>query len=158
MNSLVAYCSHKGNTRQVAERIADTLGKHGHVQVLGADEVPAALPADVDLLVIGGPTEGHGMTPEIVALLERLGPQQLRGRRTAAFDTRIKWPRILSGSAGDRIAAHLRAAGAEIMGPVGSFLVTTKPELEPGELDRAAAWASDLAARLDAKVAVASPA
>lgn len=148
MNSLVIYASHKGNTRRVAERITAILAESGSAQMYSTDEAPDPIPAEVDLVVIGGPTEGHGMTPEIVALLERIERQGVRGRRMAAFDTRLWWPRFLSGSAGDSIAQRLRAAGAELVGPVGSFIVTMKPELQPGELERAATWAAALAETL----------
>lgn len=148
MNSLVIYASHKGNTRRVAERITAVLAQSGSAQVCSTDEAPDPIPAEIDLVVIGGPTEGHGMTPEVVTLLDRLERQGVRGRRMAAFDTRLWWPRFLSGSAGDSIAERLRAAGAELSGPVGSFIVTMKPELQPGELERAADWATTLAASL----------
>jgi hypothetical protein len=52
---------------------------------------------------------------------------------------------MLSGSAGDRIAARLRAGGVRVVGPVGSFIVSMAPELKPGELDRAATWAAEVA-------------
>jgi flavodoxin len=145
MNSLVIYCSHKGNTEKVARRIADALQARGRSQVMRTDEVPATIPPDVDLVFIGGPTEGHGMTPEMIDLLDRLDRASLRGRAAAAFDTRVDWPRMLSGSAGDRIAARLRAGGVRVVGPVGSFIVSMAPELKPGELDRAATWAAEVA-------------
>ncbi|MGZ8562838.1 MAG: flavodoxin family protein [Candidatus Limnocylindria bacterium] len=145
MKVQVVYNSHKGNTRRVAERIGETLRNHGEVEVLDVAEAPNPPPEDVTLLVVGGPTEGHGMTPEIRDYLARMDLHWSMGRATAAFDTRVAWPRLLSGSAADQIANRLAALGAKVMGTPGSFLVTMTPELEPGQLERAAEWAEHLA-------------
>lgn len=145
MKSLVVYVTHKGNTRKVAEAIGDVLRQHGAAEVLPVDEAPLDLGADVDLLVVGGPTEGHGMTPEQRAYLDGLDAATLRGRAAAAFDTRINWPRLLSGSAADGIARRLRQFGARVVEPVGSFIVNTEPELQSGELERAREWAAAIA-------------
>jgi len=45
------------------------------------------------------------------------------------------------------IAARRRRSGARVVEPEGSFLVTRQgPELEPGQLERAVAWAETVAA------------
>ena len=145
MKSLVIYVSHKGNTHRVAEAIGEVIGSYGGVNVLPVEEAPSIMEEDMDLLVIGGPTEGHGMTPDMSAFLERLDAASVRGRAVAAFDTRVNWPRILSGSAADGIAKRLEAAGAMVIKPQGSFIVSTEPELLPGELERAREWAESVA-------------
>ena len=145
MKAQVVYCSHKGNTRRIAETIGETLRKHGEVEVIEVAKAPVPPPDDLTLLVVGGPTEGHGMTPEIRDYLGRLDLHWSMGRAAAAFDTRLDWPRLLSGSAADQIANRLAALGAKVMGTPGSFLVSMAPELEPGELERAAEWAEHLA-------------
>jgi hypothetical protein len=61
------------------------------------------------------------------------------------FDTRLRWPEWLSGSAGARITDRLYRLGAKVVAPEESFFVTRKPELEAGELERAATWAAGLA-------------
>lgn len=155
MKSFVVYISHKGNTRQVAEAIGAALRARGSVEILPADEAPSAMTPDVDLLVIGGPTEGHGMTPDMRAYLDRLDTASVSGRAVAAFDTRVNWPRLLSGSAADGIAKNLRARGARIIEPAGSFIVSTEPSLLPGELERAEAWASAMAESAFGEVAAA---
>lgn len=144
MNSFVIYASHTGNTRKVAETIADVLAGHGSVDLSHAEET-AALPEDLDLLVVGGPTEGHGPTPEVRDLLTRLAAEVPAKLRAAAFDTRLGWPKWLSGSAASAIAERLREAGATLVAEPESFIVSTKPELQPGELDRARSWAESLA-------------
>ena len=159
MNSLVIFASRHGNTRQVAEAVADELRSRGTVQIMAAEEAPAALPERLDLVVVGGPTEAHRMTEPVALFLNRIEPGRLDGVAAGAFDTRVRWPRWVSGSAGAGIARGLRRAGARLMAPEESFFVkganpknTEAPVLEAGELERAAAWAASLAARLDSKV------
>jgi flavodoxin len=141
----IVYCSHKGNTRQVAEAIGEALRARGTAEVVDVETAAATIGADVDLLVVGGPTEAHGMTAEVRAYLEKLDPMTIQARAVAAFDTRVDWPRILSGSAADGIAKGLAAKGARVVGPQGSFLVTNEPALQPGEIERAREWATALA-------------
>lgn len=143
MKSLVYYATRSGNTRQVANAMADALRPAGPVEVLSVEAGPGAITDDVDLILVGSPTEGHGMTPQIVAFLDALPP--LPGRNAAAFDTRVNWPRWASGSAAAGIRARLEGAGARGPVPSASFLVSMAPEIKPGELQRAAAWASGLA-------------
>lgn len=146
MHSLVIYASRSGNTQRIAEAIADGLRTSGTVELQPAGEAPSAIPPEVELVVIGGPTEAHGMTPPMKEFLARLAPHALSGRRAAAFDTRLRWPLLLSGSAGAGITDELRAHHANVVAHEESFFVTRKPELEPGEVERAKAWGAALAA------------
>lgn len=144
MKSLVIYASTSGNTRTLAEAIADALRPRGEVELMAVDEAPSALPA-ADLVFFGAPTEGHSVSKPMARYLDRLSSGSMRGVAAASFDTRIGVAKILSGSAADGIAKRLRSAGARLAAPPESFLVTKKPELRPGELARAAAWASGVA-------------
>jgi flavodoxin len=145
MKAQVVYCSHKGNTRRIAERIGATLRAYGDVEVVDMASAPGSPPDDVSLLIVGGPTEGHGMTPEVRGYLDRIDLRWAMGRAGAAFDTRLDWPRLLSGSAADQIADRLGALGLKVIGSPGSFTVSMAPKLESGELERAAEWAENLA-------------
>jgi flavodoxin len=157
MNSVVIFASRHGNTRQVAEVVAAELGKHGTVQLLSSEKAPTTLPKEIDLVVIGGPTEAHGMMVPIADLFARFSKGTLAGKAAAGFDTRLRWPIWLSGSAAARIVKKLEGAGARVIAPEGSFIVSGKPVvLESGELERAAAWAASLAATVDSKKPVAA--
>ena len=147
MKTLIVYASRKGNTRRVAEEIGRSLADRGPVELLDVADAPSRLPAS-DILFIGGPTEGHTASPTMVAFLDRLDAGSIAGRTTAVFDTRLAWPRALSGSAANAIAQRLRIACAVLVGEQGSFIVTMKPELKPGELERAVEWARDISARV----------
>ena len=152
MNSLVIYATTSGNTQSIAQAIAERLRRHGSVEVMTADQAPANLP-EADVVFFGGPTERHTLTEPMVRLFDRLAPESLRGTAAAAFDTRLRWPRLLSGSAADEIVKRLRAAGARIAARPESFMVSMKPELEPGEIDRAAAWATNVAEAVEPSTA-----
>lgn len=155
MDSLVIYASTSGNTQAVAEAIAEALRPRGTARIL---QVSDATPIpQADLTVIGAPTEGHTMTKPMAAWLDRLYAGTLAGRRFAAFDTRLRWPRFLSGSAAEDIAKRIEQQGGRMIARPQSFMVSMKPELEPGELDRAGAWAADLADAM-AEVGAAQPA
>jgi flavodoxin len=151
MKSLVLYATRHGNTQLVANTIGIALERYGSVEVTPLAEARERL--DCDLLVVGGPTEGHGPTPEVEHYLKALDPHALRGLMAAAFDTRLKWPRFISGSAAGTIAQRLDAAGAEVLWPPGSFLVTMEPRLRLGELARASDWALDIGERAAGTVA-----
>lgn len=149
MKSLVIFTTTSGNTRSIAEAIAEALSARGPTDLVSVDSAPADLAA-ADLVVVGGPTEGHGMTPPMTRFLDRVPSDSWAGRAVATFDTRLRWPRLLSGSAAADIAKRLHAVGITPIVPPESFIVTMKPELEPGERERAATWAVEVARTFDA--------
>jgi len=142
MKALVVYDSQFGNTRWIAQAAGDALAGAAEVQVVPVAEA-APLPEALDLLVVGGPTQGHGASPGMKALLDSIGRGSLEGVPAAAFDTRFRMPRWLSGSAAGVIARRLRTAGARLVASPESFFVARAKEgpLLPGELERAGAWA-----------------
>jgi flavodoxin len=149
MKSLVIYTSTSGNTQKIAEAIATSASARGPVELMTTDQAAAAFP-DADLVFIGGPTERHGMTEPMAQFLDHVLPSSLQDIATAAFDTRLRWPRLLSGSAADDIAKRLRAVGARVVAAPESFIVSSKPQLEPGEIERAGAWAAQVSAKVGA--------
>ncbi|HEX7172245.1 MAG TPA: flavodoxin domain-containing protein [Candidatus Limnocylindria bacterium] len=157
MHSLVIYASTSGNTQTVAEAVAEALRTRGTASVLHVTEAQATTVPKADLTVIGAPTEGHTMTKPMAAWFDQLSAGSLAGRRFAAFDTRLRWPRFLSGSAAEEIVKRIERLDGHLVAPPASFMVTMKPELEPGELERASAWAADLADAM-AAVGAAGPA
>jgi flavodoxin len=164
VNSIVIYASHFGNTMQVAGAIAAGLRMRGTAQVYSLEDMPRKLPEGTDLVVIGGPTEQHGMTEPMARFFDWMAPDALRGVAVAAFDTRLRWPRWMSGSAGKGIEKKLEEAGARVIAPVASFFIkgamgtggSSSAQLEDGELERAKTWATSLAEMLVASVAVRS--
>lgn len=147
MNVLVVYDSKFGNTERVAQAIAERLGRHAGVTLTTVERAPRAVPDTLDLLVVGGPTQGHGASPVLRGWLGEL--ERVEGVRAAAFDTRFAKPRWLTGSAARVIAHRLDGLGFRLLRDPESFFVahTEGPLLEE-ELKRAGQWAEALAGQL----------
>lgn len=152
MKALVIYTSHYGNTKAIAEAIGEGLRAFGIARVAPVEDASGLLSEKFDLLLIGGPTEQRDMTEPMARFFDRLERDTLRGTAVAVFDTRLQWPRWMSGSAAARIDERLRKAGARVVTPDESFFVKAggasdrhPPVLEDGELDRARAWATSVA-------------
>lgn len=174
MRAVVVFESMFGNTREVALAVADGIAATMPVERVEVAEAPTVLPADVTLLVVGAPTHAHGMTtPETRADAGRRAGDRLvsrsRGIRewlaglqptaapvaTAVFDTRIKGPEFLWGSAAKGASKELRTHGFRLVRKPESFLVggPTGPlfdRLADGELERARVWGASLAAEVGA--------
>jgi hypothetical protein len=166
MRAVVVYESVYGNTRAVAEAIAEGLAPVGVVEVQPVHRADAL---GVDLLVVGGPTHMHGMTSSLSRRMavkageedeveiepgarEELGLRQwLRsvsgeGHAAAAFDTRGDASPRLTGAASRGIARRLRGAGYRLVADPESFLVEdSEGPLAEGELERARRWGTRLA-------------
>jgi flavodoxin len=151
MRTIVAYESRYGNTAEVAESISESLQTTGPVQLVALSGDTVLELEGVDLLVVGGPTEGHGASPTLKAALERLPDGALSGVQVAAFDTRLHWPLLLSGSAAKAVATIFERKGGVMAVPPESFFIRGKqPRLVEGEAERAGAWAQRLLLTLQA--------
>src|SRR5690242_13975080 len=117
MHALVVYDSQFGNTERIAAAIADTLRTTGDVRLAHVDPAHPLDLEDVDLLILGCPTQGWRHTVAMQALLASLTPQELHGRAVACFDTRFQKPRWMTGSAAHRMAASLRRMGVTLLVP-----------------------------------------
>ena len=145
MKSIIVYGSRSGNTRAIAEAIAGALEAYGPARLIAVEDASATVWDHCDLLVVGGPTEGRHATPPMRALFDRLPVRALRGIDAAAFDTRLDWPLLLSGSAASQIRRRLIDAGAHVVASPESFFVSSRPHLRDGELERAPLWAREVA-------------
>jgi flavodoxin I len=155
MNTLIIYDSTFGNTAQIAQAMADKLGEHGTVRIALADEAGLSEMEEIDLLIVGGPTQRHGVSPAIRDLLEGLPRRTLHGAGAATFDTRYHMAAWKSGSAAHRIASKLKRTGASLLVEPESFFVAEREgPLEEGELERAARWAEGVFERFEASRSV----
>jgi len=142
MNALVLYDSQYGNTERIAQAIADALGPGGQARAVRvAKETPCSLEG-IDLLIMGCPTQGWRPTLAIQSFLEHVEDGAWSGLAAAAFDTRFRGPRLLTGSAAQRIAQSLQKKGCSLLLPAESFFVKgTEGPLQDGEIERPAKWA-----------------
>jgi hypothetical protein len=162
MRAAVVYESWFGNTRTIAEAVARGLSETYEVALCRVDEAPAV--DGLDLLVVGAPTQVHGLSSETSrkAALERRGAggepgmgargfldglPHVDGIPAAAFDTRVDRPAIVVGSAARGIARRLERRGFVLAASPTSFFVGGTPgPLAPDEVDRAEQWGRSLAA------------
>jgi hypothetical protein len=169
MTATVVYESVYGNTRAVAEAIAEGLGD---ARVLPVHEAADGAHG-ADLLVVGGPTHMHGLAtirsrqmgadavkedggadvepgateePGLRAWLRDL--REGEGQKAAAFDTRLDRSPWLTGVASRGIAKRLRHLGYDVVESESFLVEDSEGPLADGELDRARDWGRKLASRL----------
>lgn len=160
MNAIVVYESMYGNTRAIAEAIAEGLGG---AAVMTPAELATTAP-DADLLVVGGPTHVHGMASARSrrAAIEaaRAGTLETDGSgpvvrdwlaelphahgHAAAFDTRLNKPQWITGAASLGIAKRLRRHGYTVVAATSFLVAENEGPLVDGELDRARTWGAEL--------------
>lgn len=150
MNTLVIYDSKFGNTKKIAEVIANVFGEYGPVNMMAAaDATPDDL-MQADMLAMGGPTQAHGASPAIRMLLDNVVEGALGDIPAITFDTRYNMPSFLTGSAAGQIEKMLHKLGCELLMPHESFFISSSEgPLASGELERAAEWARVVIGRLE---------
>ena len=166
MDALVVYESVYGNTRAIAEAIAEGIGG---ASVLPVHEATGTR-SKAELLVVGGPTHMHGLAtassrrgavegamedgasniepgatkePGLRTWLRDLAPSA--AYQAAAFDTRLDKSPWLTGAAARAIAKRLRHRGFDVLGTESFLVEHAEGPLEDGELERARAWGAALA-------------
>lgn len=141
MHTLIIYDSNYGNTRQVAEDIAQTLGPNA--KAIHVSQVTNDMLTGLKLLVVGSPINAWRPTTKIGTFLSGLKPGQLQGCQVATFDTRVNT--FIHGDAAKSMSKRLVAAGATLSGQPQGFIVKGKAgPLAEGEPDRARNWAKTL--------------
>jgi flavodoxin len=152
MNALVIFDTKFGNTERIAQAIGEGLRPMAEVEVRPFAEV-AAIPAGLDLLVVGGPTHAHGVDPALRSFLDEIASGSVAGVAAAAFDTRYRVPALISGSAARGIAKRLTHMGAHLVAAPESFFVEhSEGPLAEGEVARAESWARQMAGASTAAV------
>lgn len=172
MRALVIYESMYGNTHAIADAVAEGLG--AEVEVRPVHDAGSG-PADVDFLVVGGPTHMHGLSTalsrkmalsaakedagkvepgatEEPGLREWLRRLDGAGLRAAAFDTRGDARAALTGSAARGMGRRLRHHGCDVIDSQSFLVADAEGPLEDGELDRAREWGAALASTMTATV------
>ena len=163
MKIVIVYESMFGNTRQIAEAIAEAGKDLALVSVVNVNDITPVVLANADAVIVGAPTHAHSLSrPETRAEAAKEAADPERGLTMepkasetgvrewlaskpevpayfAAFDTRADVPRVLSGAASAKIDRKLAKLGAKRLVDAESFLVKDN-RLERDEQDRAAAW------------------
>lgn len=165
MRALVVYESMYGNTRAVAQAVADGLSTWMAVERVEVADAPRDV-RSVGLLVVGAPTHAFGLSRvatrasaaeqgsgEVISgetgIREWLELVEFRpGIAAAAFDTRVDkhW---IPGSAASVARRRMARAGLRPITKAESFYVGgMQGPLLVGEVERARAWGSELGERL----------
>lgn len=163
MRAIVVYESMFGNTKQLAEAVAEALGERMSVELIEVGEAPKVIDPEVGLLVVGAPTHAfslsrpstreeaakqapHGLVSKGIGVREWLEEIETpRGTPAVAFDTRTELR--VPGSAARAATRRLRKAGFRIAAHPESFSVKRTPgPLVPDEFHRAGRWAARIAA------------
>ena len=156
MKGIVVYDTSYGNTKKIAEAIAETLKESGvEVDLFDVKDVKKSIARVYDFLVIGSPTRFGTMSFAINGFLGKVKTEEWMGKPFAAFDTenpenieraraeRKEW------SAAEKISEKLRDKKMNQMLPVLKAVVLgQKGPLQEGEIERTKGYAREFAIKL----------
>jgi len=151
MKGIVVYDSTYGNTKKIAETIAETLKASGiEAATFYVKDVKKLSANDYNFLVVGSPTRFGTMSFTVKGFLGKVKGKEWMKRPFAAFDTenpenleKPEW------SAAEKIAARLKEKQMNQLLPVLKALVIgQKGPLQEGEIERTKDYARQLAAKL----------
>jgi flavodoxin len=150
MKVLVAYFSKFGNTRQIAEAIAEVLDAVGSARVMDIGRLSVSDLEDVELVVMGSPTHRMNLPEAIRPVFESLPRHILRGTPVAVFDTSYtmsSW--LASFTAARKLGQKLHKLGGKRIVPAETFHVEGREgPLCEGEVERAKTWAASILKQL----------
>ncbi len=152
MKTLIVYFSKFGNTRRIAQAIAETMKQAGDARVISVDRLPAADFEGVDLVVLGSPTHGFTVPEAVRPALAALPAGILAGKSVAVFDTTVRpWPLRLFRAAPKLLRQLSQLGGKPIAQPQTFFVRTGSTQgtgerdlLLEGQLERAREWAAEI--------------
>jgi menaquinone-dependent protoporphyrinogen IX oxidase len=156
MKGIVVYDTSYGNTKKIAETIAETLNESGiEVDLAYVKDAKKLNAKDYNFLVLGSPTRFGTMSLAIKFFLGKVKSEEWMNKPFAAFDTEnpenIERARLENKewSAAEKIAQKLREKKMNQLLPVLKTLVFgTKGPLKEGEIERTKEYAKRLATKL----------
>ena len=151
MKGMVVYDSSHGNTKKIAETIAETLKESGiEVDIFYVKDVKIQNLKDYNILVIGCPTRFGTMSFTMKGFLGKVKGEDWQNTPFATFDTELR-ENIdkKEGSSAEKIANKLREKQMNQLLPVMRAVVLgQKGPLQEGEIERAREYARRLATEL----------
>ena len=147
MNTIVVYYSKFGHTRKVAESISRVFTANGKLHLVEAMELEGHDYGDVDLVIMGSPTHKMNLPEDLKTILKQLPRKLMKGKFFAVFDTSYEMSKFLSQfTASKKLKRKLRKMGGRLVVKPETFIVEGREgPLREGELERAAAWAVEIA-------------
>jgi menaquinone-dependent protoporphyrinogen IX oxidase len=151
MKGIVVYDTSYGNTKTIAETIAETLKESGiEVDLFNLKNVKKPSAKDYGFLVLGSPTRFGTMSFAIRRFLGKVKSEDWTNRPFAAFDTEN--PENMEKkqySAAEKIAAKLVDKKMNQLLPVlKAAVLGQKGPLKEGEMERTKDYARELASKL----------
>ncbi len=156
MKGLVVYDTSYGNTKKIAETIAETLKESGiEVDLCHVKDVKKPSAKDYDFLALGSPTRFGTMSFAIRSFLGKVKSEEWMNKPFTAFDTEnpenVERARAekKEWSAAEKIAEKLTEKKMNQLLPVLKALVIgQKGPLVDGEIERTKGYAKELATKL----------
>jgi flavorubredoxin len=112
--AIVIYHTQFGNTEKIVQAlVSGMVEQEVDVDCMNVEDVQVDKLMEYDLLVIGGPTHGFGMSKPMKTFMKKLEHEDLRGKNAFAFDT--KFGTRFAGSAGRGIEKRLKRLGLNIV-------------------------------------------
>ena len=151
MKGIIVYDTSYGNTKKIAETIAEILKESGiEVGLFYVKDVKKLSAKDYDFFVLGSPTKFGTMSFALKFFLGKVKSEEWMKKPFAAFDTenrenleKKEW------SAAEKISEKLRDKKMNQLLPVLKALVLgQKGPLEEGEIERTKDYARELAIKL----------
>jgi menaquinone-dependent protoporphyrinogen IX oxidase len=157
MRGIVVYDTSYGNTKKIAETIAETLKESGiDVDFVYVKEVKKLSAKNYDFLVLGSPTKFGTMSFAVKSFLGKVKSEEWMNKPFIAFDTEnpenVERSRLENKewSAAEKIAERLKEKKMNPLSPVLKALVLGwKGPLVEGEIERTRDYAEELATKLE---------
>jgi menaquinone-dependent protoporphyrinogen IX oxidase len=151
MKGIVVYDTSYGNTKRIAEIIAETLKESGmEVDLFDVKNIKKPSAKDYNFLILGSPTRFGTMSFAIRSFLGKVKSEEWLNKPFAAFDTEN--PENMEKkeySAAEKIAAKLIDKKMNQLLPVLKAAVFgQKGPLKEGETERTKEYARELATKL----------
>lgn len=147
MKGVVIYDTTYGNTKKIAEVIADTLKESGlKVDIFHVKDVKE-LSGDYDFLILGSPTKIGTMSWAVRGFIgKRIKGEEWANKPFAAFDTEMESVmKKGGGSAAEKISGKLKDKGLKQLQPELKAIVSgMKGPLKDGEIEKAKEYAKKL--------------
>jgi len=156
MKGIVIFDTSHGNTKKIAETIAETLkASEIEVDLFDVKDAKKSSMKDYNFLVLGSPTKFGTMSFAIKFFLGKIKSEEWMNKPFAAFDTEnpenVEQSRLQNKewSAAEKIATKLKEKSMKQILPVLKALVLgQKGPLVEGEIDRTKNYAREFAAKL----------
>ena len=147
----IVYDTVYGNTAKIAEAMIAAIGGNEKSRILRVQEASTDDLANIDLLLVGSPTQAGTFIEPVKKFLAGIPAGRLQNVKAAAFDTSfdintqkafLRFIMKTFGYAAPKIAKELSGKGASVLTTETFIVLETEGPLQEGEVERAKEWAN----------------